>query len=79
MWPEGEVELSARDDADIGRAIRVLLREGEVVNVTLFPGLTESFRCSRTCSGVTVSGPEASSQITVTFDGTVLNEVESFP
>lgn len=76
---EDAIELSTTDDNNISIRLGVLLRAGNVVSVTLNTGLNEQFRCTNTCSGITVSPPDASNTITVTFDGTLLHEGQSFP
>ncbi len=39
----------------------------------------EYYACSTDCAGVTVSGPDSSGQRTVTFNGAVLHQQQSFP
>jgi hypothetical protein len=75
----GDIELNTTDDDGSGRRVVILMRGGDVVSVTLNTQLNEQLSCTATCTGITVSPPDASNNVAVTFDGTVLYEVQSFP
>jgi hypothetical protein len=77
--PDGvDLKLEMFDDQSFA-PIEVLLRAGSVVSVTYTSSVSQAFRCDIDCEGVTVSTPDTLGNRTVTFAGTVLREVQSFP
>jgi hypothetical protein len=62
-----------------GLPIEILLHGGAVASVSFNSVVSQQFRCSESCSGVAVSAPDVSGNRTVSFTGTVLHEVQSFP
>ncbi|WP_129774432.1 hypothetical protein [Peristeroidobacter soli] len=74
----GDQKLEMFDDQSFA-PIEVILRAGAVVSVTYSSPVSQAFRCDADCDGVSVSLPDTLGHRTVTFAGTVLHEVQSFP
>lgn len=72
------LKLEMFDDQSFA-PIEVILRAGSVVSVTYNSPVSQMFRCDVACTGVTVSLPDNLGRRSVTFAGTVLHEVQSFP
>ncbi|MEJ1964990.1 MAG: hypothetical protein WDO56_27005 [Gammaproteobacteria bacterium] len=74
-----DVRFGGTEDATFS-PLTITLHEGVVTNVEYRADTVSSaFQCKNDCSGVTVSAPDADGNRTVTFDGTVLHEEQSFP
>ncbi|MFC4311818.1 hypothetical protein ACFPN2_22225 [Steroidobacter flavus] len=75
---DADLKLEMLDDQSFA-PIEVVLRAGSVVSVTYNTPVSQTFRCDAECQGVSVSLPDNLGRRTVTFAGTVLHEVQSFP
>lgn len=75
---DADLKLEMFDDQSFA-PIEVILRAGAVASVTYHSPVNQPFRCDADCEGVTVSPPDTLGRRTVTFEGTVLHEVQSFP
>jgi hypothetical protein len=73
-----DLKLEMLDDQSFA-PIEVILRAGSVVSVTYNSPVSQAFRCGVDCTGVTVSLPDNLGRRTVTFEGVMLHEVQSFP
>jgi hypothetical protein len=76
--PDADLKLEMLDNQTFA-SIEVILRAGSVVSVTYNSPVSQVFRCNSDCNGVTVSPPDNLGRRTLTFAGTVLHEVQSFP
>ncbi|HWK52105.1 MAG TPA: hypothetical protein VNR40_19560, partial [Steroidobacter sp.] len=75
---DADLKLEMLDDQSFA-PIEVILRAGAVVRVTYNSPVSQAFRCDADCEGVSVSLPDNLGRRSVTFAGTVLREVQSFP
>lgn len=66
-------------DSQTFAPIEVIVRAGSVASVTYGSPVSQVFRCDIDCAGVTVSPPDDLGRRTLSFEGTVLREVQSFP
>lgn len=75
---DGTIELFM-PDANYFTPISVLVRGGVVTQVDFDSNVNQRYRCMGNCTGVTISEPDEFGNRTLTFDGTVLNETQTFP
>ncbi|HEY0943587.1 MAG TPA: hypothetical protein VGE08_26110 [Steroidobacter sp.] len=79
MLNDTDLRLEATEDRTLA-PLQVDLRGESVLRVYYNNGMiNQSFHCELDCEGVTVSPPDSLGRRTVTFDGTVLHEDQSFP
>jgi hypothetical protein len=80
--PDSEVIALGMSDlvsSNTSSQLSVRILDGDVAGVVYSSPVSQMFSCAADCVGVTVFGPDENGERTVTFDGTVLHEFQSFP